>query len=329
MQTMLYTNLGRSGLQVSRLCLGCMTFGTSKWRDWVLDEDESRAVIKGALDMGFNFFDTANMYSHGRSEEVLGKALKDFARRDEVVIATKVYFPMGEKPTQRGLSRKHIVEAVEASLRRLGVEYIDLYQIHRFDYHTPVEETLEALDMLVKQGKVLYLGASSMYTWQFARMLNLSDLNGWTRFTTMQNHYNLIYREEEREMIPLCIEEGIGLIPWSPLARGFLAGNRNKSGGGKTVRAKVDDYAQSMYFEEQDFEIVERLEELAQKKGVKPIQLALSWVVNSPGVTSPIIGARNLEHLGELVAALDVELTSQEREYLEEPYRPRSVRGHD
>jgi aryl-alcohol dehydrogenase-like predicted oxidoreductase len=326
---MKYTNLGHSGLKVSRLCLGCMTFGTSQWRDWVLDEEDSRAVIKGALELGINFFDTADMYSNGVSEQVVGKALKDYARRDEVVIATKVFFPMGEKPTQRGLSRKHIFEAVEASLKRLGVDYIDLYQIHRFDYHTPMEETLEALDDLVRQGKVRYLGASSMFAWQFTKMLYLSRLNGWSRFISMQNHYNLIYREEEREMIPLCMDEGIGLIPWSPLARGFLAGNRNKTSGGETVRAKSDDYAREMYFEGQDFEIADRLKQLAEKKGVKPIQLALNWVLNAPGITSPIIGARNLEHLNELVAALDLELTPQERKYLNEPYLPRAVRGHD
>jgi aryl-alcohol dehydrogenase-like predicted oxidoreductase len=326
---MKYTNLGHSGLKVSRLCLGCMTFGTSQWRDWVLDEEDSRAVIKGALELGINFFDTADMYSNGVSEQVVGKALKDYARRDEVVIATKVFFPMGEKPTQRGLSRKHIFEAVEASLKRLGVDYIDLYQIHRFDYHTPMEETLEALDDLVRQGKVRYLGASSMFAWQFTKMLYLSRLNGWSRFISMQNHYNLIYREEEREMIPLCMDEGIGLIPWSPLARGFLAGNRNKTSGGETVRAKSDDYAREMYFESQDFEIADRLKQLAEKKGVKPIQLALNWVLNAPGITSPIIGARNLEHLNELVAALDLELTPQERKYLNEPYLPRAVRGHD
>jgi aryl-alcohol dehydrogenase-like predicted oxidoreductase len=326
---MKYTNLGHSGLKVSRLCLGCMTFGTSQWRDWVLDEEDSRAVIKGALELGINFFDTADMYSNGVSEQVVGKALKDYARRDEVIIATKVFFPMGEKLTQRGLSRKHIFEAVEASLKRFGVDYIDLYQIHRFDYHTPMEETLEALDDLVRQGKVRYLGASSMFAWQFTKMLYLSRLNGWSRFISMQNHYNLIYREEEREMIPLCMDESIGLIPWSPLARGFLAGNRNKTSSGETVRAKSDDYAREMYFESQDFEIADRLEQLAEEKGVKPIQLALNWVLNAPGITSPIIGARNLEHLNELVAALDLELTPQERKYLNEPYLPRAVRGHD
>ncbi len=327
---MQYTNLGKSGLQVSRLCLGCMTFGSKKWREWVIEEPDARKVIKKALELGINFFDTANMYSLGVSEEIVGRALKDFARRDEIVLATKVYFPMKDLPNQGGLSRKHIFSAIDASLKRLGTDYVDLYQIHRWDSNTPIEETLEALHDLVKMGKVRYLGASSMFAWQFAQSLYLADLNGWTRFVSMQNHYNLIYREEEREMIPLCRAEGIGLIPWSPLARGFFAGNRNKQGSGETIRAKKDDFSRKMYaFDEQDFTIAERVSELAKRKGAKPIQIALAWVLHQNGVTSPIVGTKNIEQLKELAAGVEINLSDEERALLEEPYKTRPVSGHE
>jgi aryl-alcohol dehydrogenase (NADP+) len=325
---MQYVNLGRSGLKVSRMCLGTMTYGTSKWRDWVLDEEESRPFIQRALELGINFFDTADMYSRGVSEEVVGRALHDFTSRDQVVIATKVYFPMGEGPNDGGLSRKHIMDAVEASLCRLGTDYIDLYQIHRWDYQTPIEETLEALHDLVRSGKVGYIGASSMYAWQFAKALYLADLHGWTRFVSMQNHYNLIYREEEREMLPLCRDQGIGVIPWSPLARGFLAGNRKHPGEGPTKRARSDEYAHSMYYREADFAVVDRVVELAERRGASPAQIALAWLLHQPGITAPIIGASKMRHLEEAVAALEIELSEEEQSFLEEPYVPHPVLGH-
>jgi aryl-alcohol dehydrogenase (NADP+) len=305
-----------------------MTYGSTEWRRWVLDEEESRPFIQRALEEGINFFDTADVYSLGRSEEVLGKAMRDFARRDEVVIATKVFFPMGKAPNQRGLSRVHILNAIDDSLRRLGMDHVDLYQIHRWDPETPIEETLEALHDVVKSGKARYIGASSMYAWQFARCLCLADSHGWTRFVTMQNHYNLVYREEEREMIPLCRAEGIGLLPWSPLARGFLAGNRSRGEWGDTTRAKTDDFAQSMYFQEADFEVVARVVEVAERRGVTPAQIALAWLLHQPGVTAPIIGASKMKHLEEAIAALDIELSEEEIETLQEPYKPHPVLGH-
>src|SRR5215469_4622194 len=273
-----YTNLGKTGLKVSRICMGCMTFGSKKWREWVIEEEESRPVIRKALELGINFYDTADMYSLGVSEEITGRALKDFAKRDEVVLATKVFHPMSDKPNQSGLSRKHIIAAADDSLRRLGTDYIDLYQIHRFDYSTPIEETLDALDSLVRAGKVRYIGASSMFAWQFAKSLYLSKINGWARFVSMQNHYNLVYREEEREMLPLCREEGIGVIPWSPLARGFLAGNRNTQDFGETTRAKTDDYAQKMYYQPSDFAVVDRVTAVAGQRGIPNAQVALAWI---------------------------------------------------
>ena len=323
-----YVNLGRSGLKVSRIILGTMTYGTSKWRDWVLDEDESRPFIRRALELGINFFDTADMYSQGVSEEVLGRALKDFARRDEVIIGTKVYHPSGEGPNQRGLSRLHIMQSIDASLRRLGTDYVDLYQIHRWDSETPIEETLDALNDVVKSGKARYIGASSMYAWQFSKSLYTADLHGWTRFVSMQNHYNLVYREEEREMLPLCRAEGIGVIPWSPLARGFLAGNRSPQDYGETVRSKTDRFAQSMYYEEDDFEVAKRAAELAEKRGVTPAQIALAWMLHQKDVTAPIIGASKMPHLEQAVAALDIQLSTEEIASLEEPYRPHRVLGH-
>lgn len=324
-----YIRFGSTGLKVSRLCLGTMTYGSSRWRQWVLDEDESRPFFQRALELGINFFDTADMYSVGVSEEITGRALRDFARRDEVVLATKVFNPMGDKPNQRGLSRKHIMEAIDASLRRLGTDYVDLYQIHRWDYETPIEETMEALHDVVKAGKALYIGASSMYAWQFARANAVADLNGWTRFVAMQNHYNLIYREEEREMIPLCINDGIAVIPWSPLARGFLAGNRTADRGGDTTRAQTDDYAHSMYYQQNDFDTLDAVLALAKGRGVNPAQVALAWMLHKPGITSPIIGASKLHHLDDLVGALSIQLSAEEMAALEAPYRPHPVLGHN
>src|SRR3954467_9715187 len=323
-----YTRLGKTGLKVSRICLGCMTYGTPSWREWVLDEESSRPFIRRALEMGINFLDTADMYSRGVSEEILGRALRDFAKREDVVIATKVNFPMGEGPNDRGLSRKHIFDAIDASLRRLGVDHVDLYQIHRFDRETPIEETLEALNDLVRAGKVRYLGASSMHSWQLAKSLYLADLNGWPPLLSIQNHYNLAYREEEREMLPLCREEGIGVIPWSPLARGFLAGNRPPPARGETVRAKTGGFAHELYYADSDFTIAERVADLAARRGLKPTQVALAWLLAKPGVPAPIIGASKLPHLDEAVAALDVRLEPEEITFLEEPYQPHAILGH-
>jgi aryl-alcohol dehydrogenase (NADP+) len=325
---MQYMNLGKTGLKVSRICLGMMSYGTSEWRDWVLDEADSRPFIRRALELGINFFDTADMYSRGVSEEVSGRALWDFARRDEVVLATKVFFSFSDKPNMGGLSRKHIMHAVEDSLRRLGTDYIDLYQIHRYDYHTPIEETLEALHDLVRSGKVRYIGASSMFAYQFARSLYLADLQGWTRFVSMQNHYNLIYREEEREMNKLCLEEGVGLIPWSPLARGFLAGNRTQDKRGPTKRSKSDDYAHSMYYRKSDFAVLSVVEHMAAEKSATPAQIALAWLLNKPGVVSPIIGATKMAHLEQAVQSLDITLNPDEMELLEAPYITHPVLGH-
>jgi aryl-alcohol dehydrogenase-like predicted oxidoreductase len=324
-----FVRLGKTGLKVSRLCLGAMTYGSKKWREWVLEEEESRPFIQRALDLGINFFDTADMYSLGVSEEILGRALKDFGPgRDRVVIATKVFNAMGDDPNQRGLSRKHIMHAIDDSLRRLGCDYVDLYQIHRFDYGTPIEETMEALNDVVRAGKALYIGASSMYAWQFAKMLSASDQLGLARFVTMQNHYNLIYREEEREMIPLCRHEGIGVIPWSPLARGFLAGNRTRQDFGETSRAKTDDYAQKLYYQASDFEVVDRVSAIAKRRGVSNAQIALAWILAQPGVTAPIIGASKMSHLEEAVAALSLSLDDSELRELGEAYLPHRVLGH-
>lgn len=324
-----YVRLGATGLKVSRLCLGTMTYGSKQWREWVLEEEESRPFIRRALELGINFFDTADMYSLGASEEIVGRALRDFgSSRDKVVIATKVFHAMGDDPNQRGLSRKHILHSIDESLKRLGTDYVDLYQIHRFDYETPIEETLEALHDVVKAGKALYIGASSMYAWQFAKMLYTADRLGLTRFVAMQNHYNLIYREEEREMIPLCREEGIGLIPWSPLARGFLAGNRRREDYGETLRAKTDDYGQKLYYHDSDFKVVDCVSEIAQKRGVSNMQIALAWILQQPGITAPIIGASKLHHLEEAVTALKVKLEADELKALAAPYEPHAVAGH-
>ena len=323
-----YVRLGSTGLQVSRLCLGAMTYGSKKWREWVLEEEESRPFIRRALELGINFFDTADMYSVGASEEILGRALKDFAQRDRVIIATKVFNPMSDDRNDRGLSRKHIFHSIDASLRRLGTDYVDLYQIHRFDYHTPIEETLQALADVVRAGKALYLGASSMFAWQFAKMLYAADRLGLPRFVSMQNHYNLVYREEEREMFPLCREEGIGVIPWSPLARGFVMGNRRPEDFGETVRAKTDTYAHGLYYQPSDFEIVNRISEVARTRGVSNAQIALAWILQKPGVTAPIIGASKLAHLEDAVAATELQLTADEIRRLEECYQPHAIRGH-
>jgi aryl-alcohol dehydrogenase (NADP+) len=325
---MQYTNLGRTGLKVSRICLGAMTYGTSKWRDWVLDEDESRPFYQRALELGINFFDTSDAYSQGVSEEVLGRAMADFARRDEVVIATKVFFPTGDKPNQGGLSRVHIMNAIDASLRRLGMDHVDLYQIHRWDSKTPIDETVEALHDVVKAGKARYVGASSMYAWQFAKALRVADVNGWTRFVSMQNHYNLVYREEEREMIPLCLDESIGIIPWSPLARGLLTGTRTRDGAEKTIRAKGDDFGKSLYGTDADFDVVDRCLELAERRGLPPAQIALAWLLGKPGIDSPIIGASKMNHLEEAVGSVDVALSEDEIAFLEEPYIPHRVLGY-
>jgi aryl-alcohol dehydrogenase (NADP+) len=324
-----YITLGKSGLKVSRLCLGVMSFGTPEWRPWIRSEEEGRPIIRRALEEGVNFFDTADMYSRGRSEEILGRALKDFSRRGEVVIATKVFFPTGDRPNDQGLSRKHILDAVDASLLRLGTDYIDLYQIHRWDYQTPIEETMEVLHDLVRAGKVRYLGASSMYLYQFAGAQHAADRHGWTRFISMQNHYNLVYREEEREMIPYCRQEGIGIIPWSPLARGFLAGTRKKDAEAETPRGKMDTFAKSLYFQEADYAVLDRVVAVAAKKGVKPAQVALAWVLQQPGVTAPIIGATKMEHLSDAIASLAVGLDDGERAALEGAYVPHRVLGID
>src|SRR5438445_1330151 len=320
-----YTNLGSTGVKVSRICLGCMTYGTKKWRQWVLEEEESRLFIKQALDAGINFFDTADMYSLGASEQVLGRALKDFGpSRDKLVIATKVFFPLGDDPNQKGLSRKHIMHAIDDSLRRLGTDYVDLYQIHRFDYETPIEETLTALHDVVKSGKARYIRASSMFAWQFAQMLHTSDRLGLTRFVTMQNHYNLVYREEEREMVPLCQAENVGLLPWRPLARGVLAGNRTAS----TLRAQEDDDTKKPYQQEADDRVVDCVEQAAKNRGVPPAQVALAWLLQKPGVTAPIVGASKPHHLQDAVAAVGVKLTQQEISQLESVYVPHPVLGH-
>ncbi len=330
-----YVRLGKTGLKVSRLCLGCMTYGTPKWRDWVLDDTASRPFFKQALDLGINFFDTADVYSLGASEEVTGRALKDLTRRDQVVIATKVCSPMGKGPNDRGLSRKHIMESIDASLKRLGTDYIDLYQIHRFDYETPLEETLEALSDVVKAGKALYLGASSMYAWQFMKALGIQRANNFAPFVSMQPHYNLVYREEEREMLPLCLSEGVGVIPWSPLARGFLTGNRkageNTKGGGanaETSRAASDEFAHMLYYRDQDFAIVERVTSVAQKHGRPNAQVALAWMLTKPAITAPIIGASKPGHLEDASAALTLKLDAEDIKTLEEPYKPKRVMGH-
>jgi aryl-alcohol dehydrogenase-like predicted oxidoreductase len=324
-----YVNLGKSGLKVSRLCLGCMSYGVPGRgaHPWTLGEEESRPFFQRALELGINFFDTSNSYSDGTSEEITGRALRDFAQRDEVVIATKVYFPMRKDANARGLSRKAILTEVDASLRRLGTDYIDLYQVHRWDYATPVEETLEALHDVVKAGKARYLGASSMFAWQFCKALYLADRHGWTRFVSMQDHLNLLYREEEREMLGLCQAEGVGVLPWSPLARGRLTRPWEDRLG--TKRAESDEYGKTLYrgAEEADRKVVERLGEVAASRGLSRAQVALAWLLHKPAVTSPIIGVTRLQHLEEAVGALSVKLSAEEVAALETAYVPHPVAG--
>ncbi|MBT7615735.1 MAG: aldo/keto reductase [Calditrichaeota bacterium] len=323
-----YVKLGNSGLKVSRLCLGMMSYGDPQWRDWTMGEEEAEPIVKQAWELGINFFDTANMYSLGVSEVVTGKILKKFAKREEVVIASKVHFPMGKGPNERGLSRKHINASVNDSLRRLDTDYIDLYYIHRWDYETPIEETMETLHQLVVSGKVRYIGASSMFAWQFAKAQYLADIHNWTRFIAMQNHYNIIYREEEREMNPLCIEENVGIVPWSPLARGFLLGDRFKGEDCETPRGKTDTYGQGLYNHPSDPVVVKVLNEMANEKEVSPIQLGLAWMMHKPGITSPIVGSTKVKHMEQLVEALDIKLTTAEMERLEKEYQPHAIAGH-
>ena len=323
-----YIRLGTSGLKVSRLCLGCMSYGQpGEGNPWVLNEEQSRPYIQRSLEAGINFFDTANVYSSGMSETVLGNALRDFVPRDEVVIATKVFFPMGQAPNDHGLSRKHILSAIEASLKRLGTDYVDLYQIHRWDYDTPIEETMETLHDLVRAGKVRYIGASAMYAWQFAQAQYTADLHGWTRFVSMQNHYNLIYREDERELLPFCQDQGVGVIPFSPLARGVLARppaqNQNE-----TLRYQSDSLAKSRYEQEDNLTTVKRVSEIAEARGVSMAQIALAWMYTKPYITSPIVGATKPHHLDDALAAMSIQLTADEVERLEEPYRPHPVIAH-
>lgn len=322
-----YIRFGNTGMMVSRICLGTMTYGkpTDRW-PWALNQEQSRPFIKKALELGINFFDTADIYSYGTSEEVVGKALKDFASRDEVVLATKVFNPMGPGPNDKGLSRKHIMSAIDASLKRLNTDYVDLYQIHRWDYNTPISETMEALHDVVKAGKARYIGASSMYSWQFAKAQYTADLNGWTRFVSMQPHYNLLYREEEREMIPYCIDEKVAIIPWSPLARGLLTGKRGKDRI-ETERAKTDAFGKSLYAADGDFNIVNKVNEIAKEKNIPAAQVALAWVLSKPYITAPIIGASKPGHLEDAVAAMQVEFSREDIGRLEELYQPHPVLG--
>ena len=322
-----YIRFGNTGMSVSRLCLGTMTYGkpTERW-PWALNEEQSRPFIKKALELGFNFFDTADVYTAGASEEVVGKALKDFAKRDDIVLATKVFNAMGPGPNDKGLSRKHIMSAIDASLKRLGTDYVDLYQTHRWDYNTPIEETMEALHDVVKAGKARYIGASSMFSWQFAKAQYTADQHGWTRFVSMQPHYNLLYREEEREMLPFCTDQKIAVIPWSPLARGLLTGQRTKERN-ETERSKTDAFGKTLY-NDSDFDIVNRVTEIAEQRGIPNAQVALAWMLTKPVITSPIIGASKPGHLEDAVASLSVKLSAEEINKLEELYQPHLVLGH-
>lgn len=324
-----YVRFGSTGMKVSRLCLGAMSFGAKQWREWVLEENEARPVIRHAFEAGINFIDCADMYSTGVSEEIIGRAVKDFGPpRDRLVIATKLYNPMSGDPNDRGLSRKHVMASIDGSLKRLGTDYVDLYQIHRFDYETPIEEALDALDDCVRAGKVRYLGASAMFAWQFMKMLMTSDAHGWARFVSMQCYYNLLYRENEREMLPLCRAEGVAVIPYSPLARGFVAGNRKREGGGETVRSQTDPFGKNDFYTSQDFDIVDRITEVARGRGISNAQVAMAWILGKPGITSPILGANKTKYIDEAISALGIQLTADEVKRLEEPYRPRKVMGH-
>jgi 1-deoxyxylulose-5-phosphate synthase len=324
-----HARLGTTGLKVSRICLGMMSYGDRGWREWVVDEGAAEPIVRRAADAGVIFFDTADVYSRGVSEEVTGRLLrKVFPHREDYVLATKAFSPMGSGPNDRGLSRKHLFDAIDASLRRLDTDYVDLYQIHRWDPDTPVEETMEALHDIVRAGKARYVGASSMRAWQFAKAQHAADLGGWTRFCSMQNHYNLLYREEEREMIPQCLDMGVGIIPWSPLARGVLAGTRTRAGEPRTTRASTDPFMDHLYADA-SFDVVDRVAEVAAARGLPPAQVALAWLLHKPGVTAPIVGATRLGHLDDAVAAAGVALSGEEVARLEEPYRPQPVRGHD
>ena len=323
-----YVRLGGSGLKVSRIALGMMSFGSPPSRPWQLEQAAAEPIVRRAVEAGINFFDTADMYADGMSEEITGRLLKElFPRRDAYVLATKVYYPMGPGPNDSGLSRKHILGAIDDSLRRLGTDHVDLYQIHRWDPGTPIEETMEALHDVVRAGKTRYLGASSMYAWQFAKAQFTAQTAGWTRFVSMQNHYNLVYREEEREMIPLCLDQGVGCIPWSPLARGLLAGNRERGGRRLTVRAKTDAYGETLYGED-DFAVVDSVRTVAQKRDLPPAQIAMAWLLGKPGVTAPIVGATQLRHLEDAISATGVQLTDDEVGALEASYCPHPILGH-
>jgi aryl-alcohol dehydrogenase-like predicted oxidoreductase len=323
-----YTQLGNTGLRVSRICLGMMSYGSSEWRPWVLDEPDAEPIVRAAVEGGITFFDTADMYSLGASEEVTGRLLAEYISRDDAVVATKVFNPMGPGENQRGLGRKHVLASIDASLERLGMDYVDLYQTHRWDRDTPIEETMEALNDVVRAGKARYIGASSMFAWQFAKAQHVAERNGWARFVSMQPHYNLLYREEEREMIPQCLDQGVGVIPWSPLARGVLAGNRSRGGDRHTTRAGSDEFADWLYSQPTDFDVVDRVVEVAGERDVKPAQVALAWLLHKPGVTAPIIGATKLSHLEDALAAAELELSDEEIARLEEPYVPHPVLGH-
>ena len=326
---MQYLNLGKTGMKVSRLCLGMMSYGSKQWRTWVLEQDEAKPFVKRALEAGINFFDTADVYSTGESERITGNLLREFGvRREDVIVATKVNGQMSDDINDRGLSRKHILDSIDKSLKRLQMDYVDLYQIHRWDYEVPIEETMEVLNDVVRAGKARYIGASSMFAWQFAKALHTSENHGWAKFVSMQNHYNLVYREEEREMIPLCIDQGIGLIPWSPMARGFFAGNRKREGGGETTRANSDPFAAGLYFREEDFIVADRAAQVAKERGVTGSQIALAWILSKPHITAPIIGATKMEHLDQAIAALEIQLSEDEIKQLEEPYKPHPVLGH-
>lgn len=325
---MRYVNLGCSGLRVSRLCLGMMSFGNDSDRPWVLDEEAAEPIVRAAAEGGINFYDTADTYSQGASEVATGRLLSRLFTREEYVLATKVFMPMTPGENGGGLSRKHVLAAIDASLQRLGVDYVDLYQIHRWDPNTPIEETMGALHDIVRAGKARYIGASSMFAWQFAKAQHTAERRGWTRFVSMQNHYNLLYREEEREMIPLCIDQGVGVIPWSPLARGVLAGNRTRAGERLTSRAGSDQFTDYLYSSESDFDVVDRVAEVAAERGVAQAQVALAWLLGRPGVTAPIVGATKESHLRDALAAEELELSEQEAARLAEPYRPHPVLGH-
>ena len=323
-----YVRLGSSGLKVSRICLGMMSYGDNGERKWHLDESGAEPIVRRAVESGVTYFDTADMYSDGASEQITGRLLgKLFAQRDDYVLATKVYFPIGPGPNDGGLSRKHIMAAIDGSLARLGTDYVDLYQIHRWDYETPIEETMAALHDVVRSGKARYIGASSMYAWQFAKAQHIAQTNGWTRFVSMQNHYNLLYREEEREMIPLCLDQGVGCVPWSPLARGRLAGGHGRGGERHTVRAGNDPYAESLYTDA-DFDVVDELDAVAAQRRLPSAQVALAWLLGKPGVTAPIVGATKVGHLEDAIAAADVTLSDAEIDQLEKPYRTHAVLGH-